>query len=114
MVAQGCAGGWEIRTPKNPVKLLVKQMSPSDWIVACMVPKGNMMHCILKEEDGNKNLKQVYFSATEIEQPSDITEVETKMTEFLGCGIKEINLKDTIAGEVLVLKAGDKEIAFTR
>ena len=68
-------------------------MSSTDWIVACMVPKGNMMHCILKEEEGNKNLKQVFFTTTEIEQPSDILEVETKMAEFLALGIKEVSIK---------------------
>ena len=73
-----------------PVKLIVKKMSPTEWIVACMVPKGNMMHCMLKEEEGGKSLVQVKFNTTGKEPPPDIMDVETEMAEFLESGITDI------------------------
>jgi hypothetical protein len=70
MVAKGCEGDWEYKTPKVaeqslnatipccpqapvPVKLTVKKMVGSDWMVACMVPRGNMMHCMLRWRNGD-------------------------------------------------------------
>merc|ERR1712080_790797 len=72
MVAKGCEGDWEFKTPKAPVpvKLTVKKMNASDWMVACMVPRGNMMHCMLKEEEGT--LKQTKFNITGKEPPLEI------------------------------------------
>ena len=33
----------------DPVKVTVKNIMGSDWIVACMIPKGNMMASMLKK-----------------------------------------------------------------
>eukprot|EP00092_Neocalanus_flemingeri_P060803 GFUD01072989.1.p1 GENE.GFUD01072989.1~~GFUD01072989.1.p1 ORF type:complete len:133 (-),score=42.91 GFUD01072989.1:14-361(-) len=109
MVCTDCEGGWEFRTEKSPlsVKLIVKKMSQTDWIVACMVPRGNMMHCLLKEE-GGKNLNQVKFNTTGKDPPDDILEVETEMAEFLETGINNI----TREGNSLRVKAADREIVF--
>eukprot|EP00092_Neocalanus_flemingeri_P010880 GFUD01011718.1.p2 GENE.GFUD01011718.1~~GFUD01011718.1.p2 ORF type:complete len:116 (+),score=47.01 GFUD01011718.1:102-449(+) len=110
MVSKDCEGGWEFQTEKSPipVKLIVKKMSPTDWIVACMVPRGNMMHCLLKEESSN-NLNQVKFNTTGKEPPVDIMEVETEMMIFLEAGITDI----TREGNILRVKAGEKEMDFT-
>ena len=41
-----------------PAKLTVKKFIGDDWMVACLVPKGNMMHCMVREtEAGLKQLK---------------------------------------------------------
>ena len=63
MVGKACEGDWEYKTTKVtkpfsqsplscqapvPVKLTVKKMVDHEWMVACMVPRGNMMHCMLK------------------------------------------------------------------
>ena len=73
------------------MKLIVKKMGPSAWIVACMVPRGNMMHCMLKEIEGTKNLVQAKFNITGKEVPDDIMEVETEMMTFLESGITDIH-----------------------
>ena len=56
-----------------------------------MVPRGNMMHCMLKEEEGSTNLNQVKFNITGKEPPADILEVETDIADFLEAGITNIN-----------------------
>merc|ERR1712183_455812 len=112
MVAVECQGGWEFQTEKSPVpvKMIVKKMSPSDWIVACMVPRGNMMHCLLKVEEGGNNLIQIKFNTTENETPLDLLEAETEMAEFLEAGITELARE----GDNLTVKAGDRTIVFSR
>ena len=74
------------------MKLLVKKTTVSDWVVACMVPRGNMMHCILKEQEDNKTegLVQAKFIIPSTEVPDDIMEVESDMIEFLESGITDI------------------------
>ena len=56
-----------------------------------MVPRGNMIHCLLKEVEGGKNLVQAKFKISEKEVPSDIMEVENEMIEFLQSGITDID-----------------------
>ena len=74
------------------MKLLVKKMTVSDWVVACMVPRGNIMHCILKEQEDNKTegLVQVKLIISGTEAPDDIIEAESEMIEFLESGITDI------------------------
>merc|ERR1711915_107791 len=94
MVSEDCQGGWELFTEKSllPVKLLVKKMTVSDWVVACMVPRGNIMHCILKgQEDGrSQQLVQANFIISGSEAPDDIMAAELDMIEFLESGITDI------------------------
>ena len=71
-----------------PVKLTVKQFIGSDWMVACMVPKGNMMHCMLREVDGA--VKQLKYSITGKEIPVEIMEIETELSQFFEGEIKNI------------------------
>ena len=71
-----------------PVKLVVKKMSPKDWVVACMVPRGNMVHCLLKEAEGKLVQAKCNISGTAV--PDDILDIETEMVEFLESGITAI------------------------
>jgi len=109
MVNKACDGDWEYSTPKAPVpvKLTVKKMVGTDWIVACMVPKGNMMSCMLKEgEDGS--LTQVKFNITKKQSPVEIIEVECELAEFFDGGITDMVRE----GERLRVMAGGKEMVF--
>ena len=83
-------GDWELRTDKSPVpvKLTVKQFIGADWMIACMVPKGNMMHCMLREVDGA--IKQLKYSITGKEIPVEIMEIETIMSQFFEGEINDI------------------------
>merc|ERR1712080_573502 len=109
MVAKGCEGDWEFKTPKAPVpvKLTVKKMNASDWMVACMVPRGNMMHCMLKEEEGT--LMQTKFNITGKEPPLEIMEVECEMADFFEAVINDMVRE----GETLKVVAGTKNMVFT-
>jgi len=110
MVNKACDGDWEIITPKAPVpvKLTVKKMVGIDWMVACMLPKGNMMKCMLKEGDDG-SLTQVKFDITKRQSPVEIIEVECEMAEFFDGGITNMVRE----GEILRVMAGGKEKVFT-
>merc|ERR1712029_518531 len=108
MVGKGCEGDWEYKTPKAPVpvKLTVKKMNAQDWMVACMVPRGNMMHCMLKETEGI--LKQEKFNITGKDPPLEIMEVECEMADFFEAGITDMIRE----GETLKVIAGEKNMVF--
>ena len=57
-------------------------------MIACMVPKGNMMHCMVRETD--EGLKQLKYSITGKEIPVEIMEIETIMSGFFEGEIKDI------------------------
>merc|ERR1711953_496971 len=78
-----------------------------DWKVACMVPKGNMMHCMLREVDGA--VKQLKYSITGKEIPVEIMEIETELSQFFEGEIKNIKRE----GEKLSVVAGEKELVFS-
>merc|ERR1712076_187386 len=90
LLCKAIEGDWEMRTDSSPVpvKLTVKQFIGSDWMVACMVPKGNMMHCMLREVDGA--IKQLKYSITGKEIPVEIMDIETQMSQFFEGEIKNI------------------------
>ena len=96
-------GDWEIRTDKSPVpvKLTVKQFIGSDWMIACMVPKGNMMHCMVRETD--EGLKQLKYSITGKEIPVEIMEMETIMSAFFEGEIKDIKREGIQFSIVLIV-----------
>ena len=58
-------------------------------MIACMVPKGNMMQCLVQEEEGG-SLKQVKYSITGKDLPVEIMEVEGIMHDFLESGVTDI------------------------
>ena len=57
-------------------------------MIACMVPKGNMMHCMVRETE--EGLKQLKYSITGKEIPVEIMEMETIMSAFFEGEIKDI------------------------
>jgi len=74
-----------------------------------MVPRGNMVHCLLREEEGSK-LVQAKCNIGDNTVPDDIIEIETEMVEFLESGITGIERE----GSSLTVRAGEREIAFTQ
>ena len=75
------------------MKLTVKKFIGDDWMIACMVPKGNMMHCMVREVEGT--LKQIKYNTTDKELPVEIMEVEGMMADFLEAGITDIKREGT-------------------
>ena len=71
-----------------PVKLTVKKFIGDDWMIACMVPKGNMMHCMVRETGGE--LKQIKYNITAKELPVEIMETEGMLADFFEAGITDI------------------------
>merc|ERR1711902_219668 len=108
-LSKAIEGDWEIRTDKSPVpvKLTVKQFIGSDWMIACMVPKGNMMHCMVRETE--EGLKQLKYSITGKEIPVEIMEMETIMSAFFEGEIKDIKRE----GDNWRMFAGDKDMLFS-
>eukprot|EP00092_Neocalanus_flemingeri_P059045 GFUD01070474.1.p2 GENE.GFUD01070474.1~~GFUD01070474.1.p2 ORF type:complete len:134 (-),score=40.86 GFUD01070474.1:31-381(-) len=109
MVGKACEGDWEYRTDRAPVpvKVTVKKFTGDDWMIACMVPKGNMMHCMVREAEGT--LKQIKYNTTDKELPVEIMEVEGLMADFFEGGITDIKRE----GESLRITSGEKEMVFT-
>ena len=63
-----------------PVKLTVKKFIGDDWMIACMVPKGNMMHCMVREVEGT--LKQIKYNTTDKELPVEIVECSEELNFY--------------------------------
>ena len=57
-------------------------------MIACMVPKGNMMHCMVREVEGA--LKQLKYNITAKELPVEIMETEGMLADFFEGGITDI------------------------
>merc|ERR1712111_217918 len=93
-------------TPLN-LTTIFKQFIGNDWMIACMVPKGNMMHCMVREVEGG--LKQMKYNITGKEIPVEIMEIETIMSGFFEGEINDIKRE----GESLRIKAGEKDMVFT-
>jgi hypothetical protein len=67
----------------DPVKVTVKNIMGSEWIVACMIPSGNMMASMLKKVDEKLNC-----SNRECRQENKELEAEFKC--FLEQGISNV------------------------
>ena len=67
------------------MKMTVKKLMGTDWMVACMIPKGNAMTCMLKEVEGGFNQKK--FLGKEKTPPMEIMLLETEMRDWLVQGI---------------------------
>jgi hypothetical protein len=101
-------GDYELVTEKCPVpvKLTVARL-PSEWLLAVMIPKGNMVTCSLKEEGGSFEL--IRFNKGERETPLEIVETEHQVAEFLKKGVNMI----TREGDQLKLEeAGGESMLF--
>ena len=68
------------------MKITVKQMMGSDWMVACMIPKGKMMANMLKiTEDGSFTLTK--FQSSQSESREENKALEQDFLAFMEKGI---------------------------
>ena len=75
----------------DPVKVTIKHMMGPDWMVACMIPKGNMMASMLKKIEDGPGFKLVNFNCSEKkETPKENKELEEDFKAFLEKGISNI------------------------
>ena len=66
-------------------------MMGPDWMVACMIPKGNMMASMLKKEDGGEGFNLVNFNCSEKKEiPQENKELEEDFKVFLAKGISNL------------------------
>eukprot|EP00090_Calanus_glacialis_P015391 TRINITY_DN2428_c0_g1_i1.p1 TRINITY_DN2428_c0_g1~~TRINITY_DN2428_c0_g1_i1.p1 ORF type:complete len:152 (-),score=50.16 TRINITY_DN2428_c0_g1_i1:56-475(-) len=115
MAARALEGDWEFISDKgyDPVKVTIKHMMGPDWMVACMIPKGNMMASMLKKEDGGEGFNLVNFNCSEKkETPQENKELEEDFKVFLAKGISNLvredkNLIMTAGGEQRILTQDD-------
>ena len=57
-------------------------------MVACMVPKGNMMQCILRK--GEEKFELLKFAITKRLPPVEIIELESELADFFSEGVDNI------------------------
>eukprot|EP00092_Neocalanus_flemingeri_P097337 GFUD01124045.1.p1 GENE.GFUD01124045.1~~GFUD01124045.1.p1 ORF type:complete len:115 (-),score=31.70 GFUD01124045.1:45-389(-) len=86
----GIEGDWELRVEMCPVpaKLTIKCLMGGTWMLACMVPKGNMMQCMMKKVDGR--LELLKFAITKRLPPVEIIELESELADFFSVGVETI------------------------
>jgi len=107
MSVKGIEGDWEYKSEGcDPVKLTVKNIAGPDWMVACMIPKGNMMVSMLKKVEDKFTLVQFNCSKKETK---DNKELEAELKSFLEKGISNI----TKNGKTLKITAGSVEKEFS-
>merc|ERR1712212_938410 len=83
------AGDWEMVTDKCPVPVKVTLAElPGMWLMAAMIPKGNMIQCMLRKEGENFHLEKRH--RTEKETPIEIVEMEMEVSGFLKKGVTKI------------------------
>merc|ERR1712098_143543 len=113
MAARALEGDWEFISDKgyDPVKVSVKNIMGSDWIVACMIPKGNMMASMLRKKDDGSGFEQVNFNCSnKKETPKENKELENEFREFLEKGISNLSRED----KTLVISAGYEQRILTQ
>ena len=75
----------------DPVKVTIKHLMGHEWMVACMIPKGNMMASMLKKVEDGPGFKLVKFTCTEKkETPKENKELEDDFKAFLEKGISNL------------------------
>ena len=77
-----------------------------------MVPKGNMMHCMLREVEGA--VKQIKYSITGKEIPVEIMEIETQLSQFFEGEIKNIKREGQNESNISWLEKYFDENYFSR
>merc|ERR1712228_372538 len=105
MSLKALEGDWEFISEMgyDPVKVSVKNITGSDWMVACMIPKGNMMASMLKR---NEN----FNCSAKKETPKENKELEEDFKKFLEKGITNISRED----KTLTLSAGFEQRILTQ
>ena len=75
----------------DPVKVSIKNIMGPDWIVACMIPKGNMMASMLKKTEDGAGFKLVNFNcSSKKETPKENKDLEEDFKVFLEKGISNL------------------------
>ena len=74
----------------DPVKLTVKNIMGTDWMVAAMIPKGKMMANMLKR-DGEGGFSLVKFQCSEKESPEENKSLEEEFVSFMELGITNMH-----------------------
>ena len=73
------------------MKVSIKNIMGPDWIVACMIPRGNMMASILKKIDDQNGFKLVNFNCgNKKETPKENKDLENDFKAFLEQGISSL------------------------
>eukprot|EP00092_Neocalanus_flemingeri_P012000 GFUD01012937.1.p1 GENE.GFUD01012937.1~~GFUD01012937.1.p1 ORF type:complete len:137 (+),score=35.54 GFUD01012937.1:270-680(+) len=99
-------GDWQLVSDKgyDPVKVTLKNIMGSDWMVACMIPKGNMMVSMLKRVEGGK-FGLVKLNCSNKDTPPENKELEEELKSFLEKGITHL-IRD---GKNLTIEAGGQQ-----
>merc|ERR1712181_62648 len=83
------AGDWEMVTDKCPVPVKVTLAElPGMWLMAAMIPKGNMIQCMLRKEGDSFHLENLRMG--EKETPIEIVQMEMELKNFLKKGVSKI------------------------
>jgi len=111
MSAMTLEGDWQFVSDKgfDPVKVSVKNIMGSDWIVACMIPKGNMMASMLKKLEDGEGFKLTNFNCSKKETPEENKELEDYFRLFLEKGISNLVRQD----KTLIITAGGEQRILT-
>ena len=73
------------------MKISIKNIMGSDWIVACMIPNGNMMASMLKKMEDGSGFKFVHFTSSHKKKtPNENKELEEDFKSFLEKGISNL------------------------
>ena len=80
----------------DPVKISIKNFQNTQWLVACMIPKGNMMASTLnKLDDDNYELIE-FRCSNKKETPEENKRLEEEFKLFLEKGISKISRQGSI------------------
>ena len=80
----------------DPVKISIKNFQNTQWLVACMIPKGNMMASTLnKLDDDNYELIE-FRCSNKKETPEENRRLEEEFKLFLEKGISKISRQGSI------------------
>merc|ERR1711872_52923 len=112
MSVRALEGDWQFISEKgyDPVKVTIKHMMGPEWMVACMIPKGNMMASMLKKKEDGSGFQLVNFNCSEKkETPKENKELEEDFKAFLEKGISNIVRDD----KTLIVTAGGEQRVLT-
>merc|ERR1712034_194071 len=88
---KGLEGDWQFISEKgyDPVKVTVKNIMGAEWVVACMIPKCNMMASMLKKVEGGE-FSLVKLNCSSRECMKENKELEDDFKAFLEKGISKL------------------------
>ena len=75
----------------DPVKISIKNFKDSQWLVACMIPKGNMMASTLNKVDSETYDLIEFRCSNKTDTPEENKQLEEEFKLFLSKGISRIS-----------------------